>query len=121
MSDVKDGKNKGHRWKKGESGNPKGRPRNGQTMTELLKAMAGVVPDTITKGGKQETRAYREIASQRMWQIACFGQPGEAIKAYCAIRDSLEGKPKEAIEVSGGERPVQITGFEIRVQRNADS
>jgi len=40
---------KPHRWKKGESGNPKGRPKTGQSWSEIAKEIGEQYPEEVVE------------------------------------------------------------------------
>ena len=64
-------------WKKGESGNPNGRPRKGNTLTEALEA----------EFTPQELAAkLRELVAENN------------LAAIKYVYDRVEGKPRETIE-----------------------
>lgn len=106
------------RFVPGNMANPNGRPRNGHTIAELLKQIGDHVSDWPRKDGSTETRTYREIAAERMWLIACYGQEAIAVKAYATIRDSTEGRPTERHEIANmGDKPF-VNRVEIENESN---
>lgn len=74
-------------WKKGMSGNPKGRPKKAATLTEILEDL-GKVKDV--SNGKGDTIARKEALAAKLWQMAIKGDLG-AIKY---IFDRIDGKPE---------------------------
>ena len=68
-------------WKPGQSGNPGGRPK-GIVSAALLEQLLRKAP----KGGKSELQAIVEA-------IVATAKKGNA-KAFCAIRDTVDGPPK---------------------------
>jgi hypothetical protein len=56
-------------WKKGQSGNPKGRPPKNRALTQLLKdcAQDKVVID-------DEHLTYQKLLSRRVWEFVSTGQ-----------------------------------------------
>jgi len=73
-------------WKKGESGNPDGRPPKGQTITELIEQIGE------EKGEGPLSR--REIAVRKMWHMAGSGD----VAAFKYLTDRQDGKPRETVE-----------------------
>lgn len=76
------------RWKPGQSGNPRGRPPRGETMTDLLKRLAEVQFD--------DARSKREAICEIMLRKAAEGEPWAVRETW----DRIEGKPAVHIEVS---------------------
>lgn len=76
-------------WKKGQSGNPKGRPRKGKTMTEELTALLDKTVWPFRKSGRQ-------LIALRLFYLGLIGDI-QAIKYIC---DRLDGKPAQALSLS---------------------
>ncbi len=67
------------RWKAGQSGNRKGRPRNTRTLTELLRQEG----DEIMQVGDSVLTRH-EVLAKAMWQYVLTGEvklAGETLKA----------------------------------------
>lgn len=93
--EEKQGKNTGHKWKPGECGNPKGRPKKGYSITEMMKQMMEEAPE--------KKRALGEA-------ILAKALTGD-IAAIKAIWNYMDGMPKQGVEVTGedgGDIPVHI-------------
>lgn len=83
------------RWKPGQSGNPNGRPPKAKSLTDLLRnRVAAKGPD-----GKPNMEAITD----KVMQLALAGERW----AVELIYDRLEGKPAQALELTGDEaKPV---------------
>ncbi len=82
----------GNRWKKGESGNPKGR-RN--AYTDLIKDFS------FTKVNEKERR---EVVVSKLFQLAERGD----LRAIQFIVERLEGKALERQERTTKSEPIQV-------------
>lgn len=84
-------------FKKGESGNPKGRPK-GQSLTSILQdAVDRKISKTDPLSGlKKKVTISKALA----YSVISKGLKGD-IKAINMIFDRLEGKPKQSIEMDG--------------------
>ena len=83
----------GRDWKPGESGNPNGRPKTGQALTDLLRE-AGEITDAKWNG---QTMARKKALANQMWMQALRGS--EPTQRY--IYDRLDGKPTQEVKVGG--------------------
>lgn len=97
-------------WVKGQSGNPKGRPKKGMALTEILRLFLAQ-PDL-----DGATRA--EMLTRKLWSLALEGN----LDAIRYIYDRLDGKPTESHEIGGaGGGPITLRVVEqIVTRRNAD-
>lgn len=86
-------------WTKGQSGNPNGRPRKNKAMSdELRRLVQGKAP------GKKETNL--QIITAKLMALAEAGQ----LDAIKYIFDRLEGRPAQAVQLTGDEKqPLRIT------------
>lgn len=85
-----------HRWKKGESGNPLGKPPGTLSLVSELKKILAEIPE-----GQKQTYA-------RLW-ITKYLQEGlkGKDKILCDGFDRIDGKAKQAVELSGDpENPI---------------
>ena len=74
-------------YKKGQSGNPKGRPKKGTSLTELMQEFLDNKPE-----GQEKT--YRELFIQKCLQLGMKGD----IQAIKMIWNYMEGMPKQRVE-----------------------
>lgn len=78
------------KFQKGKSGNPRGRPKDGESMTALLNEY---LKGTDGNGKKER----RMILIEKIYQKAKNGDR----PALQYIFDRMDGKPKESVELSG--------------------
>jgi flagellar biosynthesis component FlhA len=84
---------KGSQFKKGTSGNPKGRPKGSRNMaTELARALEERV--VINEGGQRKTITKREAAAKQIANKAAAGD-FKAINLIPALERALDEKAKE--------------------------
>jgi hypothetical protein len=80
-------------FKKGTSGNPKGRPKGSRNIaTELARALEERV--VINEGGRRKTITKREAAAKQIANQAASGV-FKAISLISLMERTLEEKPKE--------------------------
>lgn len=87
-------------WRKGQSGNPKGRAKKGKTFTDIL-AKHGNKKDVEIEG-EEKKMSRKEALARIMWDMALKERDIAAIKY---IYDRIDGKPVQAftgdVEVTG--------------------
>ncbi len=83
---------KEHRFKKGQSGNPKGKPKGTLSVVAALKKKLQEIPDDPSN---KERRSYLDILILKIIKKAITGEDVAMIKD---IIDRVDGKPKQPIE-----------------------
>lgn len=84
-------------WVKGVSGNPKGKPKRGETFTDILnKVMREKSVEWKTKSGRKKHISGKEAAARKLVELAVKGDMG-AIKY---IGDRMDGKPAITEKIS---------------------
>jgi predicted transcriptional regulator len=78
------------RWKPGQSGNPKGRPKS-ITLSEAYRKMLSQVDET-----DPERRTRAEVLAEQMYIKASSGD----VSALREIADRVEGKARQTIALS---------------------
>jgi len=79
-------------FSKGQSGNPQGRPKKGETLTDLLREKI-----EVPKTAKEKlTRKERIIE-----QLITLAEGGD-LAALKYLFDRIDGRPKESIELTDG-------------------
>jgi hypothetical protein len=85
-----------NKWKPGQSGNPKGRPKKYFNPTAELKLQLGNVDATDPQG-----RTYGQIMIARLIKAAVgYENSPPSIRAQGEIWDRLCGKPPQAIAIA---------------------
>jgi hypothetical protein len=77
-------------WQKGRSGNPAGRPPAGESFAEALRSK--LTPEKMA-----------ELADKAI----ALAEDGD-LRALVFIRDTLDGRPRQALEHSGAGLPLLI-------------
>jgi len=85
------------KWKKGFSGNPKGRPKGAFTIVGILKEeMEKFVPQDEKKK-MEEKRTFAQVFVQRMLKKAIVD---EDIVMMKEIMNRIDGRPKQSITIN---------------------
>src|SRR5687768_4947393 len=105
-----EGNKLGNRFKPGQSGNPKGRPRS-ITLSEAYRKLLAQV-DESDPGGR--TRA--EVLAEQMYLKAKTGD----VQALREMADRVEGKPRQTVALSV-ERREQLEQAVEGIMRDAEA
>ncbi len=92
--------------------NRNGRPKKGQTLTDILKAHAD--KEDVDSGSRTISR--RDALAQKLWQMALGGD----IAAIRYIYDRIDGKPTEHHEMTGTGIPVIFNGIDPPEEEDED-
>lgn len=95
---------KKHQFRKGTSGNPKGRPKGSPNLvTAVRSALAESV--VVTEGGRRKTISKLDAAAIQMANKAASGDP-RAFQVLVMLRELLEGPPNKAAALSVDDQKV---------------
>ena len=96
---------------KGHTGNPFGRPKKGECMTEILSAIGDLCDIKV----KDELISRKKAIAQRLWSMALSGD----LPSIKYIYDRIDGSPKQSVAMDmTTELPDDF--FEIRHIRSSD-
>ena len=96
MSDYEIGRGrppKKHQWKKGQSGNPNGRPKRRPLSTDEVEIIRRLDAEMITIGVTQMARREAEL---RQILAVSVGQGAKARKARKLVRTLIQKLPKRS-------------------------
>lgn len=89
---------RGRPWRKGQSGNPKGRPPKDLSLTSLIKEYLEQVPDIIGNDGEKNTKTWLELIALAWLTGAADGNQA----LLKELLDRLDGKPESKVRLTGG-------------------
>lgn len=92
-------------FQKGVSGNPKGRPPKGQTMTDILEKT--LKKKTVKMDGK--LISGKEAAAMKLLQLAMKGD----VAALKYIFDRIDGKPNQTLKFDPREMPLVEVALDL--------
>ena len=108
-------------WKKGQSGNPNGRPLKNRTLTEILKRTG--CKTVLDTDGKR--RSGKRVLARLVWEIALQGEatlpsgnqlkasPNDWIGIVKWIYAQIDGPPRSELDVTSDGEPVKVTMIEV--------
>lgn len=76
------------KFQKGQSGNPKGRPKKGQSLTDLMR-------EYLNKSPEGQKLSYKELFVERVFKMAVEDRDTAAIKL---IWNYVDGLPESSID-----------------------
>lgn len=88
----------------GVSGNPKGRPKKGKSLTDMLeKELSGLSERVYGKNGLPKTVRGKQVFARAVVEIAMDRTVAAATRltAMNLIFERVEGKPRQSVEVDG--------------------
>ena len=94
-----------HRFKPGQSGNPKGRPRRGHSTADVFEAMFRSIV-TIVVDGKRRRVTVREAMAMRTKKEVLNGNP-RVIERWLAYAEKVEQRSAER----HADRKLDLTGL----------
>jgi hypothetical protein len=105
-------------WQSGESGNPSGRPKK-KAITEAYERL--IAAESMQVAGLPRWAKAKALKSLTNADLVALAMLREAIKgkvqAASEVTDRLEGKARQAIEVSGPDgSPVQIASYRAKLE-----
>lgn len=89
-------------WKKGQSGNPKGRPKGAISISSLLKKVLDrkiTVKEIELTGEKDCKKKVQELIAMKLASEALNGN----VQAAKEIFDRIEGKSVQGMKISGAD------------------
>ncbi len=102
------------RWKPGESGNPKGAPKRGESWAETIKAISDMTPAQAAEWCNQVAGKLKSIGDDvslkqavtlRVFAALMFDpQPG----LFNAVMERTEGKVADRVEHSGSVTLIEV-------------
>lgn len=113
----KTAKPRGKPWQKGQSGNPAGRPKDGESWAAVIASIGNMYPEDILEIVGRDNDLGREIAqlpknvqlkylvTARIYAALMF-EPNPRL--WTGLMDRAEGKPNQPVSGPGGE-PITLT------------
>lgn len=89
--------NKDTQFKKGESGNPLGKPVGTKSLSTILKNMLEEEIDVELEDGTKQKKPFQDVIIRALIKQAKKGN----MKAIQEIFDRVEGRPNQSIQVDG--------------------
>ena len=88
---------KKHQFQKGQSGNPKGRPKGTRNRSTVAKEILNL----ISEGTNPVTREQQQMSQEHIVYFALLKKARNGdVAASKAILDSAYGQPKETVDVN---------------------
>lgn len=98
-------------WKKGESGNPKGRPKGSRNRSTIVKEWLEAKEDTTNPiTGEKQSLEQQDIMTLALIKKARKGD----VQAYKELMDSAHGKLTQHTDVTTDGESLNITKEEVK-------
>ena len=104
-------------WKKGQSGNPNGRPKGSLNRSTIVKKWLQASEDAKNPiNGNQETMSQEDIITLALIKKARKGDT----QAYKALMDSGYGAPKQEVEQINLHTSIPISDWTNGTEKGSD-
>lgn len=116
----------GKRWKPGQSGNPKGRPKDGQSWSAIISSVGDMYSDDLLEVVGRNNELGKQIAKYpksvqlkylviaRVFAALMFDPSPSLLKEFL---DRLEGKVKERLDVTSGDEKLANLSDDEKILR----
>jgi hypothetical protein len=115
---AKAAKPRGKPWQKGQSGNPAGRPKDGESWASIIAAVGNMYPDDILEFIGRDNDLGREIAKfprnvQMKYQVtarvfaALMFDPNPRL--WANLMDRAEGRVQDRLDLTSGGKIIKVT------------
>lgn len=103
-------------WKKGQSGNPNGRPPKSRALTAILERASA---KTVEINGRRV--ASRRLVAALLWEAAACGRvtlpsgeeliftPKDWLETIRFLYTQIDGPPKQGLDLTSDGKPLTIT------------
>lgn len=92
-------------WKKGQSGNPKGRPSTGTPLTDEIRKLLELQDVEIKQGNRKVKITRKEAIAQVLVRKCINGEP----TALRLLYSYIDGMPIQKMEHTGeGGEPIEV-------------
>ena len=107
---------KKHEFKKGQSGNPKGRPVGSKNRSTIVKKWL----ETVQKSKNQISGELEDLSQEDMITLAILkkARTGD-VRAYKELMDSLYGSAKETIDLNTNDVGIDFDELMEVMKKNA--
>lgn len=100
-----------YRFKKGQSGNPKGRPKKGDAITDIIRETLDQVREVRDdETGRVRKRTLKQLLVNTLIRLGVVDKDLDAIKY---LIDRCDGKPPQRIEVEADDEVSESELHEI--------
>lgn len=107
---------KKHEFKKGQSGNPKGRPKGSKNRSTIVKKWL----ETVQKSKNPISGEIEDLSQEDMITLAILkkARTGD-VRAYKELMDSLYGSAKETIDLNTNDVGIDFDELMEAMKKNA--
>lgn len=106
-----------HRWRKGQSGNPSGRPKNKATFTQEIADIVYEPVKARGRNGRAKNLHVYEVSLTNFCKQALQGSPAKFCRSYRAIQSLAQYAERQKTEEETIEprviKELKESGFEI--------
>ena len=116
-------------WKKGQSGNPSGRPRDGESWAAIIKSVGDMYPsDIIAFVGENndlgsalkqlpQNVQMKYLITARVFAQLMF-EPTQGL--WKELMERAEGKVKDQVDLTSGDKPITVQVVRVSDVKNSD-